>query len=61
MNEVFAGDDDNSCRVGIRRDTRSLLLMPQSRFRQINVPLDATQDFIADHILIAEFSGLGRL
>ncbi len=33
----------------------------EARFRQINVPLDATQDFIADHILIAEFDDRAAL
>ncbi len=40
---------------------RSSLLMPQPRFRQTNVPLDATQDFIAVHLLIAEFDDRAAL
>ena len=31
------------------------LLIPQPGFRQIDVALDAAQDFIVDHVLVAEF------
>jgi hypothetical protein len=38
---------------GIIGSTSMLVLQP--RFRQINVSLNSTEDFIADHVLIPEF------
>ena len=42
-----------SCRCR-RKARQSLLMLPQPGFRQINVPLDAAQDFVADDALVAE-------
>jgi len=38
-------------RIGARMQ---LLMLPQSCFRQINVPLDVAQDFVVDDAIVAE-------
>ena len=37
------------------RNISRLLVNPQPRFRLINVPLDAPEHFITDHVLVAKF------
>src|SRR5438477_13156932 len=47
--------DSNTCLDMQRTGARMrLLMLPQSCFRQINVPLDAAQDFVVDDALVAE-------
>src|SRR5439155_2188887 len=47
--------NSNTCpdmqRIGARM---RLLMLPQSCFRQINVPLDVAQDFVVDDAIVAE-------